>query len=114
MDLQSARYLSPSKQSPSAVNAEPGWHEIRMGLAGILLGYFVLLSGGAVAVYLHHLAYAGDWAARAVNFRGSSKELFFPLAGTMIALTLLLGTFCIFRGQWRCLKHSPSVQNGKE
>jgi len=114
MQFQSAGYLSPSKQMPKVQNEGAYWDEIRKGLGGVLLGYFVLLAGGALGLGFHHLAYDGYWAVRMVEFRGDSADLFLPLAGGTICLAILLATALVVRGLWRCLMHSPSVQNGKE
>jgi hypothetical protein len=114
MNLQSAQYLSNSKQIPHVYSAELGWNEIRKGLGGILLGYFVLLFGTLLGAGLHFMALHGHGFARWAKYKGEPWDLFFPLTVGAFSLTVLLGTILIFRGQWRCLKHAPSVQNGKE
>jgi hypothetical protein len=114
MNLRTAQYLSRSKQVARPYNAEMGWKETHKGLGGVLLGYFVLLVGIFLGATLFSLGERGHWLSHWVQFKGDPRDLFYPLSVAMFSVTALVGTVVILRGEWLCLKHAPSVQNGKE
>jgi hypothetical protein len=91
---------------------EGGWHEVRRGLHGLLLGYLCCFLCLAVFAGLVVFAVLQLTAPKPSISPGDVGTLLF--AGVLVLGLLLLGNYAmLLRGMWRCLMGAPEREGAK-
>jgi hypothetical protein len=114
MSLESARYLSDSRKVPLAYNTPVGWREVSRGLLLVWRGYLALAVGGLFAAGLAWLAVGGGQAALQLQISSEDRASLLPLAGSILAVSVLIAYVLVLIGQWQCVRHAPHHKSDKE